>query len=136
MEKLNGKLPPQNHANEDVRKAAAYVLHQRKKYKAGTLSPEMQDKLAKIRSWSWDGKPCQWKEGLENLRRCMAANSNKVPTQRSVNDADKQAAIFAMNRRQEYKEGTLSKEMQDMLTKIEAGHGKMLWMHGRKVWKI
>ena len=61
----------------------------------------------------------QWEEGLEHLRRRMAGNKNRVPAQRSSSTDDKTASIFAMNRRREYKKGTLRADKIAALENIE-----------------
>ena len=54
MKKLQGKIPPQRHADEDIQKAGIYVNHQRTKYHEGKLSLQLQERLAKLPNWTWD----------------------------------------------------------------------------------
>ena len=88
------------------------------------MSLQLQEKLAKLPNWTWDDKKkikedLQWEEGLENLRRRMAANRNRLPSQRSASKDDKQAFNFAVRRRVEYKKGTLRADKIAALEDIE-----------------
>ena len=48
----------------------------------------------------------QWDEGLDNLRRSMAANRNRIPSRKSSSASDKYASVFAINRKTEHNKGT------------------------------
>jgi hypothetical protein len=124
VEKLKGKLPSHHDANEDVQKAGIYVMHKRARYKEGKLSLQLQEKLAKLPNWTWDDRKKntedrQWEEGLEHLRRRMAGNGNRIPSQRSSSTDDKKMYKFAMNRRSEYKKGKLRADKIAALEEID-----------------
>lgn len=113
----DNKIPSKRGKNQIEKQLGHWCSGKKKFKKKGKLEKDKIDKLEKLPNWRWYSSNDSFDELHRKLIQWLNDN-NKLPSEHSKNQIEKQLGIWCKNKRQHKKKGKLEKDKIDKLEKL------------------
>ena len=118
----NGRIPSNKSKNESEKKLGSFCSNKRKYYREGLLNKEKSKKLESVNGWYWDHNNVKNSKFIK-IKEWIIKH-NKIPSENSKNEIERDYGRWCSSRRYEYNKGIIEKNIIEKLEGIKCWYWK------------